>query len=537
MTWRFTSLLARLGLVSFLLATAGSTATGASASARPGGVRLDMRADFGAACDGSINDTKAFNAMLTSVGSTPTPVTVSFPGACLISPSNYSASGDLSFLGVSGGGIKLTGAQLGAASTVMKWTGYYQIYITDFTLDLNSSPLPANNFAYGFAFSGTASPNITNSHFKNATAPTGGIAAASILSAGTGWTPSVTNGLIIFNGTGCSIKPVLTVSTNASGAITASGVATAGVCTEGIYSGSTTWAANGNGITTTGSGSSFAFKFKSSSSILVFVPNSNTSSSIIQNNTFAFNSTSMFGNEGVQWEGDKNIINNNKFENTGMATYSNGQSTITKNIINGWGYGGGITVEPLYANEGDTTMTQTLIEHNSIMNAAASLDQNNTKISGLEIGYDGIVVAGNDIYKACGPGITIYGRSTIVGNKIADSGTCNNNNLFYTSGIAAESATGPKGTSAASNSYIADNTVVDDGGGHTSYGYADVNSVSGIVLGVNNFKGGRGAYKIQSRGATFSTAPAMDVRSPRYRGTYLLWPSSTVAPNTPSTTR
>ena len=151
-------------------ATGGSTATSDAGRATYKGAKLDFRADFGAACDGSTDDTSALTSMIASVGATSTPILVTFPGTCVINAGNYVISGALSFGGINNGGVKLAAAQNLTADLFHWSTSSKNIYVNNMLVDLNGATSTGTVDIFGYF--GTPYFSVTGSQIINAAAAT-----------------------------------------------------------------------------------------------------------------------------------------------------------------------------------------------------------------------------------------------------------------------------------------------------------------------------------------------------------------------------
>ena len=186
-------------------------------------------------------------------------------------------------------------------------------------------------------------------------------------------------------------------------------------------------------------------------------------------------------------------ISHNLLTNAGIGIFAIGDDGhVDENSVNGWGYGGGITVENAVGGTDATTKNVTA-SHNVISNSMTSADASGTYLDGLELGFNGIEADGNVIYKTCGEGIVFYGKVTLKSNRVVDAGTCNHSD-YANSGIVSEVPVG--GATVGDVSYLEGNTVYDDGGGNTSYGYSDVSGTLNVSLGPNDFNGIKGSTNI-----------------------------------------
>lgn len=219
---------------------------------------------------------------------------------------------------------------------------------------------------------------------------------------------------------------------------------------------------------------------------------------LVTNSTFSFNAAQNAQNQCMNigettFPSTDIVIQGNTCINTSIGVFGTGNTNfvINNNIINGWGFGAGIAFEIVTSN--DTATKVSTIANNVITNSLVSQDVNGTNLDGIEVGYNGVVVNGNSISKTCGPGIAFYGKVSVTDNTISDTGLCNTS-YYYNAGIVAAAPGGL--TNSGSGSYLNGNTVYDDGGGHTSYGYTDIAAVVAVTLGSNNFNGLLGAYNI-----------------------------------------
>jgi hypothetical protein len=225
----------------------------------------------------------------------------------------------------------------------------------------------------------------------------------------------------------------------------------------------------------------------------------------IARNYFSLTAPSNQFNEGVncgnQSFPSSNLdVTDNWLVNTGVGVFGVGDNHhIDRNRVNGWGYGAGITFEVV--GWSDPVTKNVTVEDNKVENSMTSADASNTWLDGYEIGYNGVVVSGNTSYKTCGAGFTFYGKVSLLGNRAVDAGTCNHSD-YYNSGFVASVPGQP--SNVANGSYLEGNTVYDDGGGNTSYGYSDVGNVLNVGLGPNDFNGLKGATNIVG-GSNFTT--------------------------------
>lgn len=448
------------------VATGGRSAASPADRATDGGIRLDFRLEYKAACDGEEDDSTPFANMLADYAATTRPVTIRFPGACLVSFSPHTISGALSFEGINGGGLKLASGS-SITGNFLFWSGAYPISFVDFTMDFNSATVPSSvSTTYsGFLLTNATVVSSWNSKYING--------------------PSINTGAALTAGS-FSIGTKYTIASVGNTDFTAIGatnnIAGAPFTANGIGSGT------GTAVPNTGAGF-----------IELFTANASSTSGDFSENTFSFGSGSWNSNEGLQFKGSNIITAHNHFTNTGMASYGGGTNLlIDANTVDGWAYGGAITIEP--SGITDTANKNSVVSNNTIRGSAAAFDINNTKLDGIEIGYAGFTVVGNSVYSTCGSGITIYGKDTVTGNTIIDAGTCNVS-AYYNSAIATAVLNG----NSANGSVFNGNTAYDDGGGNTSYGYSDTPSISGVSIGLNDFHGASGSHNITG-GATFTAA-------------------------------
>jgi hypothetical protein len=125
------------------VATGGSTATSPADRATYNGVRLDMRADFGAACDGATNDAVAIAGMITKVNilAATNSVTVTVPGTCIDAVSTHTITGAVSFEGINGGGFQLPSGRTLTGDWFHWAVGSSRISVKSVTFDLNSAQI------------------------------------------------------------------------------------------------------------------------------------------------------------------------------------------------------------------------------------------------------------------------------------------------------------------------------------------------------------------------------------------------------------
>lgn len=152
--------------------TAYLLAPGAAASNLGVGGRVyNLRGDYGAACDGATDDTTPFNNALTALAGSTTPVTLTFPGTCLVTYAPHTIAGQLSFEGLAGGGVKLaSGATM--AGELFHWSsGTAAISVKNMTFDLNGATYSG---VASVLYSGGGSFSVTGSSIANGAAPTVG---------------------------------------------------------------------------------------------------------------------------------------------------------------------------------------------------------------------------------------------------------------------------------------------------------------------------------------------------------------------------
>lgn len=370
---------------------------------------------FGLTCDGTTNDTPAWNRLVTLVNTINKPITLIFPGPnqCVIFPGAYTFNVTVSLVGLSGGGIVLPVNQSPASSLITWSSGTGSPVIQNLTVNLNSATATGTNRWAAFSFLNGLCPTVNNSVFTGGGIVTG-TTAAEYMIIGTGLT-----------------------------------------CLH------------------------------------------------ITNNSFSFNSPQSTNNQAVLTYGpatSDHIEYLNNTSNSGMVNFATADNFIaTGNTISNWGFGAAIEFGSITTS--DSTIKHGIISNNIIHDSSAIEDENNTPLPGIESGYNGVLISNNRITKTCGEGIDLYGQGTVSNNYIADIGTCNESITFYDSGIGVRKTSLDQDPS---NSTITNNTVLEDGGGHTAYGYSDSAAVTGVGLGANTFEGLSGTYNISGRASFLS---------------------------------
>lgn len=201
--------------------------------------------------------------------------------------------------------------------------------------------------------------------------------------------------------------------------------------------------------------------------------------------------------------------------NTGIEVGgTSGKDLISQNKVEGWGYGGAITYEGSGGAAG--LVADGAITDNWIANSSATgTDVSATYPDGIEIGYIHVKVSGNHIHGSCGPGIATFYDTDIGDNTIWNvGGNCPSGGDYVHSGIVVNTSpyfvTNQTGGGNGAGAYVHGNSVYDDGGGLTSYGYSDTTSTGAAVVGVNNFQGKKGSTNVVG-GTSFSN-PQPDER-------------------------
>ncbi len=374
---------------------------------------------YGAKCDGTTVDDTAFATMVAAVNAAAQPITITFPGACVVTPTPYTFTTNVSFLGINGGGLKLA-PNSSPTTSFLTWATAGNISIQSFTLDFNSATAVSTNRWAGLAFGIGQCPTVSDSQFVHGGTVTGSSAA-----------------IYMIDGTGLTCGHFM-------------------------------------------------------------------------NNYFAFNAGQNTNNQGVLTYGpdksDDLVYTDNTFVNTGFVNFAAQDKFSAKgNIISGWGFGAAIEFGSITTS--DATIKHGVIADNVISTSAAVEDVNATALPGIESGYNGIQITGNRIDHTCGEGIDLYGQANVTGNFIVDAGVCNDPTTYYNVGIGARTTSL---TQDPSGSYIAGNSVTEDGGGHTAYGYMDSAAVTGVNLGPNAFQALSGAYNVV--GTATYLAPTTDNR-------------------------
>lgn len=134
------------------------------------GARLDLRADFGAACNGSTNDTAALTAAVTKANAASPPITITFPGTCMITAQTYTFTAAASLEGIDGGGVKLIG---GGAPTgnILYWNiGSGNVAVRNMVIDGNTVALASGNGGL-VRIDGATEIRVTGNRIINVAAP------------------------------------------------------------------------------------------------------------------------------------------------------------------------------------------------------------------------------------------------------------------------------------------------------------------------------------------------------------------------------
>ena len=171
----------------------------------------------------------------------------------------------------------------------------------------------------------------------------------------------------------------------------------------------------------------------------------------------------------------------NILQNTG-TDFSGSDAIIARNVISGWGYGAGITIE-----QGATRL---VIDANRCSFSANVLDSNAYTPAGIENWASYSQVTNNQCHYNAGAGIHSAGSSCVVtGN------SCVNNGQYSGSGVITNYRCGIISRYASANfnggsSLIANNNCVDTGGGTQLWGYTDDGAnVAGVTVADNIFFG------------------------------------------------
>lgn len=196
----------------------------------------------------------------------------------------------------------------------------------------------------------------------------------------------------------------------------------------------------------------------------------------------------------------------------GTAIFSNASyGEFAENVITGWGFGGGITIDSIAA----TRNTGNVITGNTLGNSfsTGAPDDNATYPPGIECSSSVSTITGNLCFNNGGSGITVFGPNcTIVGNTCANNGQISGPRLAGIVAYAIPQSVG--GDLSANGSVIANNTLIDNQGSPTqNYGYAEFNitngfgtgALSGMVVHGNKFSGnaaGDTSFVAGSSGAT-----------------------------------
>lgn len=201
----------------------------------------------------------------------------------------------------------------------------------------------------------------------------------------------------------------------------------------------------------------------------------------LSNNYIDFDSAQATQNQAIQLSSsistsEHGSIDNNVCVNSGMNLRGS-FIRVSKNNINGFGFGGGITTE----QNSDSLFY--IISENTIINSTG-IDVNATIPMGIENWGKYSVISGNVIYNCSGTGIDNGGQySSVYGNVAID-------NSRYAPGLAGINTRYANSTYNGSSSTYGNNVSIDTLGlaGMQSYGYADQSSsVSKINLSGNSF--------------------------------------------------
>ncbi len=204
----------------------------------------------------------------------------------------------------------------------------------------------------------------------------------------------------------------------------------------------------------------------------------------IEDSTFNLVNGSIYQNEAINFTQSLqnsycNILRNN-FTNVGIEP--DGQYiNISDNNFIGWKFGGGITTGP------DTKSHHYRIERNFIVGSGAVIDVNVTYLTGVENWSFGSVISDNIVTNSCGAGILNGGKTSVIsGNVVYDNVQCGIVGANTTGGIFNQYT---NATYNGSSSIITGNQSFNSNGaaGSQIYGYAENASVTGNILGPNNF--------------------------------------------------
>ncbi len=228
----------------------------------------------------------------------------------------------------------------------------------------------------------------------------------------------------------------------------------------------------------------------------------------IEHSEFSFIGTSSFFNQTLNLGADSSLvgtnncnIHNNTHVNSGIEYITGTNFDIHDENISGVGFGACV------GNGSGFLPAVTVvgrIHHINCRNTLNVLDENLTKLNGIQEWNNGVAIDNNTIDGTCAQSILIGGLSYLGNNTLLHAGNCPGMSVFSASriGLITTANTSPAG------SVIWGTSGGDDG--ITKYCISDTISVGPYTIGPNNCGGTQGAYNVTGQG-TFSN-PIADNR-------------------------